>query len=286
MNLDFMIMASSRPKLLKIMFESFKKNLICDNTKLRFIMHEDFVFPEQSEQSVKFARLNNIDVTKSFSKIGVGREMDKMFKKIETDYLFACQDDWELERPIELDRLLWVMERNHQINCVTFNKYRNMKPTHHDGFEDKTYYYDGLPLTIYPGWQFLPGVWRMSKVREKWRVRENRPEGYYQNAFGTHEQRSDRKYCEKNIGAYMYGPLGDYRYVRHIGGTWRMAQWQLENGKPSGLKHTDFMAVERDRAPWLSKLKGRPMNPDIKLTDKGKKILETKPDHIKEIYKD
>ncbi len=173
------------------------------------------------------------------------------------------------------------------INCVTFNKYRNMKPGHHeDGFDDKDYNFDGMPMTIYPGWQFLPGVWRMSKVREKWRVRQNRPEGYYQNAFGSHEQRRDRSYCEKTIGAYMYGPLGDYRYVRHIGTTWRMADWQLKNGKPTGVKRWEFQAIERDRAPWLQELPGRPLNSNIKLDEKGKEILKTKPAHIQRIYND
>ncbi len=290
MKIDVMIMGSSRPQLLKYTVESFRKNVVdISNSTFKYYLHEDFVFEKQSRKSIRYALDSGIFPVESFPKVGVGRAMDFMFHKyIKSDYLFYLQDDWEFERPVELDRLLFTMKRYPAINCVTFNKYRNMKPGHHQsGFADKDYYFDGMPMTIYPGWQFLPGIWRMSKVREKWRVRENRPEGYYQNAFGTHEQRSNRKFCEKNIGAYMYGPIGDYRYVRHIGSTWRMAEWQLKNGRPvGGLKHWDFQSVERDRAPWLPDLQKRPMNPDVKLTAQGKKILETKPDHIKKIYSD
>ena len=89
----------------------------------------------------------------------------------------------------------------------------------------------------------------------------------------------------------MLGGLGEYRIVRHIGGTWRMADWRMDQvstqpPKPAGVKHWEFMNVERDRAPWLPPLEKRPLNPRIGLTEKGKKILESKPEHIQEIYRD
>jgi hypothetical protein len=252
------------------------------------MIHEDFVYPELSKQSVKFAQdclAPEFDVVeKSLPKIGVGLAMDKMFKLVEADYVFYMQDDWEFERPVELDRIIWTMENHKKINCITFNKYKNMNPL--EGFEDKEYDFDGLKLCIYPGWQFLPGVWRMSVIRDKWSPRKIRPEGHWQNKFGDNDKRMNRKHLEENVGAYMYGGMGEPRYVRHIGGTWRMAEWQIKtnNFKPTGCRHWDFMNMQRDRAPWLGKFPARPLNRGVPLTKKGRELLKEQPEYIQEMY--
>jgi hypothetical protein len=290
MKLDVLVMASSRPDLLKITMEKFKDYVECwGNTELRYLIHEDFVYPEMSKQTVKWAE-NFFDVVESsLPKIGVGYAMDKMFKLIESDYVFHMQDDWEFERPIELDRIIWTMEKHKKINCVTFNKYRNMKPQHAgDVFEDKEYDFDGQKLCIYPGWQFLPGVWRMETVRRKWKPRKIRPEGNWQNQFGDNNKRvGDLKHLEDNVGAYMYGGMGEYRYVRHIGTTWRMAEWQTKNNnyKPTGCRHWEFMSLKRDRAPWLGDMPARPLNRGVPLTREGRELLKDQPDYIKDMYK-
>jgi len=285
MKIDVLVMASSRPDLLKITMQSFKEYMVFKNIELRYLIHEDFVYPEESKKSLEYA-LNHFDIVESsLPKIGVGYAMDKMFKMVESDYVFYLQDDWEFERPVELDRLLWTMDNNPNINCITFNKYRNMKKI--EGFEDKEFEYDGMKFCIYGGWQFLPGVWRMSKVREKWSPRKVRPEGNYQNSFGSNEVRQNHDHLLKEVGAYMYGGMGEYRYVRHTGNTWRMADWQLKqnNFKPTGCRHWDFMNIERDRAPWLGDMPARPMNRGVGLTAEGRKFLKDQPKYIQEMYK-
>lgn len=286
MKLDVLIMGSSRPDLLKITYNFFKKYIIYQDTDVKFWMHEDFTFPADSEKSVAWAESMNIKVIKSFPKIGLGYAMDRMFKLIDSDYLFYLQDDWEFERPVELDRLLWTMDKNEKINCITFNKYKNGEDN--TGFEHTNYEYDGLQLSIYPGWQFLPGIWRMSKVREKWSPRKVRPEGNFQNSFGDNDKRmNDRKYLEDNVGAYFYGYIDEPRYVRHLGGTWRMAEWQMKdnNYKPTGTRHWEFMKWQRDRAPWLGKLTAKPLNRAVHLTLEGHKYLKEQPKYIQEMYK-
>ncbi len=286
MKLDVLIMGSSRKQLLEITLESFKKYVVYQNTDVRFLMHEDFAYPSDSEKSVSWAKSQGIHVESSLPKLGLGYAMDKMFKMIESDYVFYLQDDWEFERPVELDRILWTMERNKKVNCITFNKYKNGEDN--TGFAYKDYLYDGLPLSIYPGWQFLPGLWRMSKVREQWSPRKIRPEGNFQNSFGDNDKRmNDRPYLEENVGAYFYGLHGEPRYVRHLGGTWRMAEWQVKenNYKPTGVRHWEFMKWQRDRAPWLGKLTARPLNRGVQLNAEGRKQLESQPEYIKEMYK-
>jgi len=211
--------------------------------------------------------------------IGLGPAMDFMFNKhIKSQYLLYLQDDFEFERPIELDRVLWTMDNHSKINLINFSHYKNVRLT---DFTSREIPFFGLKMCSYNGWTFTPGIWRMSKVREKWKAVKVRPEGYFTNQFGTHEQRLDPDYCYEHLGAYHYGGMGEPRYVRHLGTTWRMAEWRREEG---GKLHWEFQNLERDRAPWLGKLPKRPINPDIKLTDEGRKYLEEQPEYIKDRY--
>ena len=283
-------MGSSRPNLLKYTYESFKRFVLYDNTNLKSMMHEDYLYPDESEKSLKYADNNFDTVILSKPKIGVGYAMDKMFKDVTAPYIFYLQDDWEFERPVDLDRIIWTMEKHKKINCITFNKFRNMNGSLEDaGFENREYDYDGMKLCIYPGWQFLPGVWRMSKVREKWSPRKIRPEGNFQNSFGSDKERTENKdnFLENTVGAYMYGAMGEYRHVRHIGGTWRMADWQIKanNYKPTGVRHWDFKNLERDRGPWLGDLPARPLNSGVPLNKEGRELIEKQPKYIQEMYK-
>ena len=288
-DIDLMIFGSSRPKLLEYTYQSFKKMIedISSNTNIHKKMHEDYVFSDESIQSIKYAKSKGFDVTVSQPFKGLGNGMKHMIlNKAESPYIFYLQDDWEFERPVDIDRILWIMDKNPKIHCVTFNKYRNMKPI--QDFEDKEYDFDGQKMCIYNGWQFLPGIWRTAFIQPLWLLhgtRKERPEGYWQNILGSHEQRLSHKWLEETVGAYMYGGMGEYRYVRHIGGTWRMAEWRRKDGYGSGEVHWDFMNLKRDRAPWLSPMGKRPMN-NVKISNEGMKHYEKQDEHIKEIFKD
>jgi hypothetical protein len=289
--LDLMIFGSSRSKLLEYTYKSFQKMIenLSQNTSINKMMHEDYVFGDESVESINYAKSQNFEVVVSQPFKGLGNAMKEMFlNHTKSDYIFYLQDDWEFERPVDIDRILWTMNQNPKINCITFNKYRNMKPTE---FVEKEVDFDSLKMCLYPGWQFLPGVWRTSIIKDMWKkygTRKERPEGFWQNLFGTNDQRQDHNWLEDKVGAYMYGALGEYRYVRHIGGTWRMAEWRRKdtNGLPSGEIHWDFMNVDRDRAPWLPPLEKRPLNRSVKMSKQGIEYYEKADSHIKEIYKD
>ena len=53
--------------------------------------------------------------------IGLGPAMDEMFKLVETPYIINLQEDWIFERCIDLDRLLWVMDKHNDLNLLIFN---------------------------------------------------------------------------------------------------------------------------------------------------------------------
>lgn len=252
--LDLLITSSSRPQLFPYFWESFKKMMII-RQPYSVHVHEDFVFPNQSNKVINYlSALNDIDTVKYHNPaIGLGPAMDFMFNNyIKADYMLYFQEDWQVERPIDVDQLIYVMDKNPEVNLIFFNKTRNTARLN-KAMQPQYLYTDGaagIDLCLYHSWTFLPGLWRMDFVRKHWRVREERPEGYFSNAFGTHDQRMDCNYCEKTIGAYMLGKTGDYRYVRHIGNDWRMAKWRLEGGKPGGCNEPsrmDFPFI----APWV-----------------------------------
>ena len=188
---------------------------------------------------------------------GLGLSMDHILRNvIKTKYCFNLQEDWEFERPIDVDRILWTMDNHTGINNVVLNKIKNTGSLNR--INQPEYNFDGLRMCLYAQWSFMPGFWRMDRAMKNWRVRVDRPEGYFTNSFGDHETRTNNEFCRKNIGAYLLGHTGDFRYVRHLGNNWRMAAWRLANGKPSGC-HDASRMDDPYRAKWLPPLEQRPI---------------------------
>jgi len=255
--IDILITGSSRPHLYPYFWKSFNEMMHYRGEK-NIIVHEDFVFPKESEKVVNWINKNIPEAQLITHKpaIGLGLALDDIIKnKLKNKYCFYTQEDWEYERPVDIDQILWVMDRNPKINLVFFNKIKNEKSL--DKAKQPEYDYDGLKMCLYHSWTFLPGIWRTSHVKKYWRCRKERPEGYFTNAFGSHNRRMSIKYCEENIGAYMYGKTEDYRYVRHLGNDWRMAKWRLDNGRHGGAHDKERMDLPY-MAPWI-KYEERPV---------------------------
>lgn len=203
--------------------------------------------------------------------------MDRMFKKhVKSEYVFYLQEDWEFERTgIDIDRIIYIMNKHKHINSVLFNKYRTTPSI--DGVNQNHVVYENVDFCTFYGWAFLPGIWRVSKFMEKWKPSITRPEGNMTQQFGTHEQRTNPDWAIKNMGVYWYGKHDEPRWVKHLGNTWRMAEWRLENGKPGGMVEWDI-ADMMFRAKWLGPLGKRPINPHIKGKETHyKKLLDDAP---------
>jgi len=250
--LDIIITSSSRPQLFPYFWESFKK-MVHIRCPKRVIVHEDFVLKDESKEAIKYIyglkQKGEIQEYHSDNPpVGLGYSISGLLDKVNTKYVVYLQEDWEFERPVDIDQLIWVMDNNIQVNSIFLNKSKNFKTL--NGALQKQYTYSGVEMCLYHQWTFLPGIWRMDHVRKYWRCSSIRPEGHFTNAFGTHEQRMDCDYCERVLGVYMLGKSEDYRFVRHIGNDWRMEKWRLENGKPGGVHDTNRMDKPYV-APWV-----------------------------------
>jgi hypothetical protein len=257
--LTILITGSSRPHLWPYFWESFKKMCII-RQPYRVIVHEDSVsnYHDRSAKVIRYVNhlkskgeIQQIDQTTPAK--GLGWVLNHYIKKIlNTKYVFYMQEDWEFERPIDIDQITHTMDAHNNMNLVFFNKIRNSGVI--NKAEQREYTYDGMKVCLYHGWAFLPGIWRLPFVRKHWTSTSFKPEGHFTNSFGTHDQRMSVDYCHKNMGAYIYGPQADARYIRHLGNDWRMAQWRLEGsgrGHPGG-RHDVAMDVPY-MAPWLKK---------------------------------
>jgi len=232
--IDLLIMGSSRPQLLEYTYKSFKKFVHTDK-KVRVLFHEDAIYPGDSMESMKFAEDNNFEVSYHVPNIGLAPAMTKMFQKVETGFIFYLQDDFEFERPVELDRILWVMNKYNDINCITFNKRRNRNDANVLNFS-------GLKVYKREFWSWNPGVWRMSYVRKKW--------------IGPVRRKPEAKWFKIAGISYIYGEPNEPRYIRHLGDTWRMAEWNMRGNKPGSVKNPD---AHIGRAPWLAEPPERPV---------------------------
>jgi hypothetical protein len=221
-------------------------------------VHEDFVYPGESEKVMKYlynlqtkGEIDQIDYDNPA--IGLGRTLNVYARnRFEKKYTLYLQEDWEFERPIDIDHVVWVMEQNPKINMIFFNKIRNNGVINKQ--KQTEYTYSGMTMCLYHAWTFLPSVWRNSFVTKHFPGASERPEGAFTNQFGSHGKRTSDQYCVDRIGAYIYGPQGEHRYVRHLGNDWRMAKWRLENqnGKivPGG-NHNSMTMDKNYMAPWV-----------------------------------
>ena len=258
-NLEIFVTGSSRPQLWPYFWNSVRKMCIMRNWPLVRV-HEDAVFPEQTEKVTEYiSKQSDInDYRVSNPRKGLGNTLTHYFTKpiFQSKYIFYLQEDWEFERPIDIDQVIYVMEQNPKINLIFFNKIRNSGVINKQRQTQHTF--SGLDVCLYHSWTFLPGIWRTDFVRQMMfksggRFQPEKPEGNFTTrAFGSHDKRADEAYCMNSIGAYIYGKTGEHRYVRHLGNDWRMAAWQLQGPKRNipGGNHRSRHDLPY-MAPWV-----------------------------------
>ena len=251
------ITGSSRPTLLPYMWQSVK-DMVHIREEFNVIYHEDFVFEKESNKAVEYIRNNikNVEILESNPNIGIGRAIDKVVNKIKTKYMLYLQDDWEFELPIDIDQLIWIMDRNSKIKQIMFfkrnvSKYLELHGKRLLPDEQKQYTFDGVNMCLtHFKWTFIPSLWRMDYVKKHWKLYNEKPEANFKKSLtGTSEE----------LGCYMLGKHGDYRFSRHLGDDWMMAK--MVDGKPGkrgALNNTE------GRAPWIEE-KERPKYEDSKL---------------------
>jgi len=280
--LDVMITGSSRPQLLVYLLESLDRFVISQskNTDFRIFLHEDFVIPKKSRKSIEIAKKYGVKVISHNPPIGMGPAIEILLNDyVETKYVLKLEDDWEFERTgIDIDRIIWTMNKFDEINCVIFNKARIGS---HVGKLTEECNFNGMILTLWKSWSFIPSIWRVSIAREKWQLAKGHqglPAGNFfrqfgkhiphQDNHGAHHMRCDCDKCikkqvnfyYKHVGGYFYGSLQEPRWVRHLGSTWKTLEWSKNKMR---LEH-DIKSLTLRKPPWIP-FESRPTNKKVKI---------------------
>lgn len=277
---DVIITSSSRPELLKLTLDGMEK-YIHFHGNFRFILNEDFVFPNESEKLVEWARKSGYfkeeDIIINRKPLGLEKALLNLMDRVKTPFCFHMQDDWVFERPIELDKVMYIMENIKEVNNILFYKAR--VPIVKDSVLMREYYFAQFPqfLTLDYSWELMPGVWRTSfakpMIKEAMTIKVNRFRPTQKNKFRTapakitnylrpKSKRDDMDYLYHNMGVFFWGAWGEPRWCRHIGENARMEAWRLSGGQPGSENQPQENSAVTNMAKWIPfehipKIKGR-----------------------------
>ncbi len=183
----------------------------------------------------KIRLLTNFELITNPTRIGQLRSIDKLYSRIETDWLFHCEDDWEFFSTGFISDSFDIMRQFDSCSKVgirgvykssTKQKFMPKLKT-----DKGIAYYVGSANYPYSGFNFNPGLSRM---------RDYRIVGPYSNLVA----RSSRHHSGEKIVSYAYLELG-YRtitlekpYIQHIGGGIRKTKYLARATVPERVKYS------------------------------------------------
>jgi hypothetical protein len=196
--IDVLISSASRPECMKEAMMSFLKHIKCSYT-LRWVLHEDVVLKNESEEVLSWAKYNRI-----FSKIIITEPAQRLthavmmlLQEAKSKYILKLEDDWIFIDNVDIDYMSEVMDKNNDINQVYFNK--SMTP-------GKIIFKNKMPVIAPEGkgpyeWAMAPGLWRMDFIKPRWR-----------EDISAYAVKLDQP-----VGDYLYGKDLVRPNIRHIG---------------------------------------------------------------------
>lgn len=198
--------------------------------KIRFkgelpqILHEDVLDIKQSLEILDWAYSQKCfeRVVADYPPLRQGHTMDWLINTVQSKYFMFWEDDFVLERAIDLNDVVHLMENNPKINQIVFHKRETMPER--GVWQKKEVVIDGQVLTTSPNWSFLPAIWRTDFIKNWWVC-----PGKHAQAASFEVNRSikqvkpldgvtrDADWMIKHVGTYFWGGIGNALYVNHIG---------------------------------------------------------------------
>lgn len=264
-DLDVIITSSSRPEILEITMQRMEEYLHFHGN-FRFILNEDFVIPKESEKLVKWARQSGYfkeeDIIVNKRPLGLEQALVTLIKRVKTPFCLHMQDDWAFERPIELDKALYMMEHLKKINNILF--YKSVVPVVKDKILLREYDFTQIPqhLTLNYSWELMPGLWRTDFIKpiilkamhpdnEDMRKFRTAP-AKLTNYLRPKDKRADMDHLYNNMGVFFWGRWGEPRWCRHIGEEARMENWRMNaDGTPGSENNPQEYPAVVNMARWI-----------------------------------
>lgn len=220
--LDVIVNSASRPILLKRTAIQFKDRLKYDG-KLRFILHEDCLIKEKSDDLIKWAKDSGIFdiIERSDPSRTHGVALYWLLNQVRSKYVLRFEEDWDLVRDFDLTKATDLMDKYNDINQIIFNKRCTFREKH--GWKKVEIERDGCKLTANMHWSFIPALWRMSFTFNRW----TQPPlagvkiAWYVNPMmkkkGKNDPMPDAIWMMNNVGVYFMGGFGEHPFVKHTG---------------------------------------------------------------------
>jgi len=155
----FALTACGRPDLLERTMDSFFEYNTYPIEK--YIITEDSGIISINNKLIQKYSDKNIEWIINEQKIGQIKSIDNMYSKIDTEYIFHCEEDWLFTDYSFIEKSLDILEKNQDILMVWLRAHSdtNNHPTSYfnEDFDLMNYDY----LGIWNGFTFNPGLRRL-----------------------------------------------------------------------------------------------------------------------------
>ena len=208
--IDIAIKSASRPVYLRRTLRSLRKYLKAENNSVYWILHEDCIDPVVSEVCIYWSHragfFNQIRVSNPC--IGNSESIRTLVGMSDSKYILHWEDDWELLKEIDLDKVIDLMDRNDDVNMVGFRRGLN-KP--YGQAPEETIRKEGKLVKCYD-WVLFPAIWRREYIVDAFELQ-----------FSIMEKNADdigkmirMQHQTEAMGVYFWGGFGEGDFVEHI----------------------------------------------------------------------
>lgn len=122
--IDITMIATVRPEILRITLESFCQNMLTDRSRYRLIINIDPIGEDTKPKFVlKVAQEYFDNIVHRYSTTpGFTNAVIWTWKQVRSDYVFNLQDDFKLLKPISIDSMIEILEKNPKLASLRLNK--------------------------------------------------------------------------------------------------------------------------------------------------------------------
>ena len=121
------VTSCGRADLLERTLESFREF----NTGGRFLLSEDADDP--AVRAMLAARHPDIEIHAGGPRLGLMGSIDRVYSKVETDYIFHLEDDWEFSGPVAWNAAIAALEGRADVANVSIRYIDEIKPKYRAG---------------------------------------------------------------------------------------------------------------------------------------------------------
>lgn len=243
---ELMLTSASRPHLLQPTLESLLAQV--DQPPQRILIHDDAAFDDADERWMHTKEMLadltlpcEVLLTHADPPRRLGLALVWLLANVQTEYVLYSQDDFVTVRGLPIQQALAIMDHEH-LHQIRFNKRATLgqKDTWQGPWTKQTRSFSGGPCTVSDHWYFQTGLWRVSVIRAALAWLTATPERtalfaacqaevainhVLDGAFGSipglsvpyHEDALDLITRAEVQRTYIFGVVGEDRFIRHIG---------------------------------------------------------------------